>query len=750
MGNRILLWFCAPFVVLGFLRATCGSALSFLICTVALSVICLVLLLHGGKRKACAALCIGVCFSFIWQSMWFSNDRLPKELYTMLPELDVRAVSYSERTEDEKDITFEAEILDVGKSVRAWVCVSDCDENISPNDIVHIRATLKQFKNDEFFAEKTYYKTRDIDVMLFASEMKITERATKITADILPRVVAKRFKDKICELYGEEEGAILKSLLLGDRSDISDEFYNALRASGLAHAVSVSGMHIAFIVGFLIIFSKNKYFKLLAIPVIFLFAIIVGAPQSALRAVIMQTLVILSHIFMRESDSLTNVSFGAFLLTMINPYCVSDIGVILSFGATTGIVVLYERIMTPLMRLAPKRKGKGRKLCAIVFSVISVFLSASLMTSPITAHSFGRISLVAPLSNVLMNGVITVAFVAGFLSVILGFVYMPLAKGVAFVIKYLILFMKNAIMILAKLPASEIFTGDVATVFLIAFLCTVIVISILLGREKIRLRHTFAIVATAFVVLFLFLAIIPEKIPEDRIRFDVLDVGQGQCIVATMGDECVIVDCGGDKPADNICISHLLKCGVKDIDKLILTHSHNDHTNGVPYLLSVFDVREICVPSRYKEDEDFSALLQIADDAQITYVEEDMDMELADMKISLLALSEDDEENEDGLSVLIADGDYELLITGDIPSDKERELLSRLPDCESYIAGHHGAASSSSLALLNKALPELCVVSAGLDNKYGHPSDNVLLRFQKIGAKIGRTDIDGTITFYSE
>ncbi len=751
VGNRILLWFCAPFVVVAMLGALCGSALSYLLSVLLFSVFCFVLLLRGGKRKACAALCIGVCFSLIWQSLWFAGDRIPKEVYEKLPELEVRAVSYSEKTENEKGISFEAKVPNVGKNVRLRVYVSDSRESICPDDIIKLRGRIRSLTNDEYFAEKTYYKSRGVDLIFFAEEMNIVGKSEKIFIDTIPCVIAKSVKDKIDELYEDESGAIMKSLILGDTSDVSDEFYNDLRATGLAHAVSVSGMHISFIVGFLIICSKNKYLKLLAVPIIFLFALIVGAPQSALRAVVMQTIVILSHIFMRESDSLTNVSFAAFLLVMINPYCASDVAFLLSVVSTIGIVVLYEPIMNRLMLLAPKRKGKGRKICASVFCIIAVSVSASIAASPMTAYSFDKISVIAPLSNVLMNGIITVVFVAGFLDIIVGFVYMPIAKGVAFVIEYIILFMKNAIMLLTKLPVTEIFTGDITTVLFITFLCAVVVMAVLSGRKKIRTVHLISVIAIAFSVFVVIGAITGEKVPKDKIRFDVLDVGQGQCIVATMGEECIVVDCGGDKPAENICVSHLLKCGVENIDKLILTHAHNDHISGVPYLLSSFDVKEIYAPLHCKEDEAFSKILQIAKDKKIIYVEDDMDMNLSDnMKVSLLTLKENKEENESGISVIIADGDYELLVTGDIPSKCEKELLSRLPDCESFIAGHHGSSSSNSLAILNKALPELCVVSVGLDNIYGHPSDNVLMRFEKIGATVGRTDLEGTITFYSE
>ena len=76
-------------------------------------------------------------------------------------------------------------------------------------------------------------------------------------------------------------------------------------------------------------------------------------------------------------------------------------------------------------------------------------------------------------------------------------------------------------------------------------------------------------------------------------------------------------------------------------------------------------------------------------------------------------------------------------------------VLDRLPDCESYVLGHHGSRSSSSLSLLNKTLPELCVISVGAGNNYGQPSAEVVKLVESLGAEIYRTDIDGTVTFYS-
>ena len=98
------------------------------------------------------------------------------------------------------------------------------------------------------------------------------------------------------------------------------------------------------------------------------------------------------------------------------------------------------------------------------------------------------------------------------------------------------------------------------------------------------------------------------------------------------------------------------------------------------------------------------------------------------------------------MSILCSSGDFDLLITGDMDSNTEEQLLSTydLPDLEALVVGHHGSKYSTSEALLSTLTPELALISVG-DNSYGHPSDQALWRLVQAGAAIYRTDLQGTI-----
>ncbi len=749
LANRHLLWFCFSFVAVVIICGICKTFLELIVALCAFSSICLLFLFRNKARISAVLLILGIGFSFVWQSLYFSADKIPSDL--LGKEVSVHAtVSSFSRFSESGDLTFRAKLFHDDKTVRLIVYADDFKTPLQPGDTVRITMHIYELENTEFFAEKTYYKSRYVDAIAKASHLEYLGREENSGLIYFSEYAAEKLKNMAERLYSEKHSEFIKALLLGDTNGLPKEFDNNLRRTGMSHAVSVSGMHVSFIIGFIILFTKNKFLKLLAIPVMFCFAVMVGASQSALRAVIMQSLVLISDVKKREYDSLTSISLAAFILVFINPYCATDISFILSFCATLGIMVLFPRLFSMISIVGERFNGVKRKLFNAFASVMAVSLSATLFTSPITAYTFNSVSLIAPLSNILLSFPITVIFAGGFISLLLGFIFIPFGKGLAILIGFAIELVMSTIKFLSNFQYAEIFTGNAVVILTICFLCFVAVYSILAGRKKVRawFSATVIIVSLLCVVSFKFISTSAESY--EGIRFDVLDVGQGQCIVATSGDECVVIDCGGDKDADNIAIAHLLKRGIPDIDALILTHAHADHANGANYLTETITTGAVYMPATDRENGTFIRLdRSLKDKSEIVYVEDDMSFSLSDMKISIFTLPEGKGENENGLVVLVSDGDYEMLVTGDIPGKLEKLITKKIPDCESYIVGHHGSKSSTSQALINKVLPELCVVSVGEGNSYGHPAEETLSRIQKIGANIRRTDVDGTITFYS-
>jgi len=233
-----------------------------------------------------------------------------------------------------------------------------------------------------------------------------------------------------------------------------------------------------------------------------------------------------------------------------------------------------------------------------------------------------------------------------------------------------------------------------------------------------------------------------------------LDVGQGQSVLLRCADSLILVDCGGDAPdnAGDIAADYLQSRGNSKIDFLVLTHCHDDHANGVPQLLRRLRVDNLVLPEAQPDEPLRQEILTLAAelDIPVHIVRHDTGITVGDGAQVVLypPLTGGGEVNELGLTVLASSGEFDALITGDMGGETEQMLLSYacLPDVELLIAGHHGSKHSTTQALLDKITPEVCIISVGEHNRYGHPGEDTLKRLAQADAEIYRTDLNGTVT----
>lgn len=230
-----------------------------------------------------------------------------------------------------------------------------------------------------------------------------------------------------------------------------------------------------------------------------------------------------------------------------------------------------------------------------------------------------------------------------------------------------------------------------------------------------------------------------------------LDVGQGQCLVSRVGNDVTLIDCGGraDESGERAA-RYLLARGVYRVDRLVLTHFDADHCNGVQQLLRRVRVGTLYVPETQEGGALRAQLLLAAMDCgtQICTVQEDLTLPVLGGSVTIFAPVGGKADENDGLCVLAACEKYDILITGDLDEQAEYRLLSThtLPRVTALVAGHHGAKTSTSDALLLAVQPQAVFISAGADNRFGHPGLQTLARIASAGAAVYRTDLQGNIT----
>ena len=636
-----------------------------------------------------------------------------------------------------------------GKSCTAILYFDEADGEILPGSLLSGTAKLTT-------AQEKHARGNDYDlsrgVFLTAScRGTLHAEPGRASAWLAPALLAERLRAAIRAAFPPDTAGFVQALLLGDKSGLSYEDKNDLAIAGIYHAVAVSGMHVSILLGMILLLcgGNHRLAAVLGLPAAAFFIVMTGAPASAVRAGVMQAMVLCAPLARRENDPPTTICAALLVLLAQNPWALLNVGLQLSFASTAGIVFfagglyrslsenrLLSRLLRPKTVLSSLLRAMLTALCCTISSMVFAL--------PITALQFRTVSLAAPVVNVLALWMLSIVFCGGLLTALLALA-LPAAAGVcawvlSWPVRLVLLIVRGA----AELPFAALY---LETGYLIAAAVFLYGLALLLALRPRAVRFwQAAAVAVLVTACCMGLSCADYALPDAS--FSMLDVGQGQCLVSRSGKRISMIDCGGQEDTSGETAARfLLARGVTQVDRLILTHFDADHCNGVRQLLRRVRVRTLYVPDLSPENGLRTKILFAAAQAgaEIRFVTNDLTLPDG---MRIFAPIGSAEEANAGLCVLAAGEKYDILMTGDLSEQAEYRLLSthELPHAAVLVAGHHGAAASTSEALLRAVSPEAVLISVGADNRFGHPADETLRRIEKAGAAVFRTDLSGTIT----
>ena len=598
----------------------------------------------------------------------------------------------------------------------------------------------------------THFNARGVYALLYGREDVRLSAGDGDALRWLPQRAGKAFREKVAAIWDDPRvSGFLTAELTGDKSAMDDGDYLAMQETGLAHLFAVSGLHCAFLVTLLalLISRRQRLLCAVTIPLLLFYMVMVGMSPSVVRACIMQIFLLIAPLFRRGSDPLTSLAAALLVILLCNPFAAASVSLQLSFSATLGMVLLSPRLYK---LLAGWYKGKCRPLRAALCFVaanLSATLSAVVFTAPLTAWYFRIFVLVAPLSSLLAVPAAGWSFMAAFVTVLLGFVWLPLASllgWISWVLVRYILWIANGMM---SWRYHAVYFTNPYLIYWLLFLYAAFIGCAATpdGKRKYLL-------ASALSVLTLTAAIWVNR---QDYQYGVLtaltlDVGQGESVILTSGGETALVDCGSSnsyKDPGGLAADTLHSMGVRELSAVVVTHYHADHTNGLYEVLRRIPVQTIDLPDIEDEYGVRERLVSLAEEkgAQVTYVTKETADTLGDTVLTIYPpVQSGGDLNELGLTALASAGDFDLLITGDMSGSTEKKLVETyaLPNIEVLVVSHHGSRYSSNIRFLKAVTPEAAVISVG-DNNYGHPSEETLQRLLAVGADIWRTDQQGTI-----
>ena len=553
----------------------------------------------------------------------------------------------------------------------------------------------------------------------------------------------------IDSLFGPD-APMARALLVADQHEIPPEVRDRYARAGMVHMLSISGLHVAIIAGAVVLMLRLARVppvsaSLAAILLTALYVAVIGAPAPAVRSAVMLGVVSASRAVQRPTSPWASLALGGFV-PLLDPRTVLDLGYQLSVLGIAGLVGSAA--------LAKRLIGGGVSgVRALLVRDVSASIVATLLTAPVIAWYFGRISLVAPLANLIATPVVAVLQPTLFLALILAPV--PVAgRFVADAAHPLLQIFDGIARVASSLPG--------ASVAVIPSLVTVIAGGALVAALLVACLSRYPVRPVSFAAASLAVVVWSPafRLPHSgEMEMHVLDVGQGDAIlIRTDRGRWMIIDAGrawptGDAGRSTV-IPYVMRRG-GDVIAFVLSHAHSDHAGGAETVLRSLRPKSFWDAAFPQGSEVYQQTLAAARASGVGWHRVHPGDILPADGVTLRFLAPDSswmsdlaDPNDASAIAIVEFGSTRFLLMGDAESDEESWLMRNAAGelkADVLKVGHHGSSTSSTDGFLAAVNPALAVISVGAENSYGHPSADVLAALGRVDAQVMRTDQLGTI-----
>ncbi|MGE7666551.1 DNA internalization-related competence protein ComEC/Rec2 [Ureibacillus composti] len=599
------------------------------------------------------------------------------------------------------------------------------------------------------FSMENYLKGKGAKGILEISNWSFVKTKTSFSQ----RISSHRYKliKHIESTFPHTLAAEAQALLIGYQEQVDLETTRAYQILGITHLFAISGLHIAivsfmFFQGLLRLHVRREIATIVLIVILPIYAILAGGTPSVWRSVLMVELVLLIRYKSRLTvDDALCVSFICFVL--LEPWSIYQVGFQLSYLATAALIFSSHII--------------NRFSSWIVQSFFITFV-CQLLVYPLLLYHFYEVSISSFIVNIPFVPLFSfIILPLNILLLVLTFLPGPFASIMFGLYEPCRFFITKLIEVLQSLPYQLWNPGKPSLILL-----TIAFVGIFITFYLLDIRDKWYKVVISLLLPILCLHCSGKVFNELKISF--INVGQGDSILIELPfqKEVVLIDSGGllrfqqegwkmtyppYEVGRQIVVPYLKGKGINVIDKLIITHADADHVEGAEEILKEIKVDEIHIsPGSFKK-EIMDDLITEAVKRQIPIKEQ---LSLNHWKVQNVTFQyvwpdeTEYEGNNDSLVLYIKKGHFDALFTGDLEKEGEYELITKLPELKNIDllkAGHHGSKTSSTEEFIKQLSPSLTIFSAGENNRYGHPSEEVVERFNQLELSSLVTGEVGTI-----
>ena len=655
-------------------------------------------------------------------------------------------------------------------------------------DVVSVSGELLAPRPVGGFDYPAYLAAQGITATLFAQEVEVTGAAGARWRSVVYRARG-RMADSLERAMPYPESALAAALLLGKREALPPEVVERFRGAGAAHLLAISGLHVGVLlaavsgVGGWLLGRRSPAWLLAAGMAIWLYAVVAGAPPSAVRAAIMGTVYLLAVGLGRPSGALSALALAAALMTALSPGLIRQVSFQLSFAAVGGIALALAVGGDRLGGWRSSPAGWRGWLLGRTLGLAAVSAAATLATWPLVAAYFGELPLLGVPVSLLAVPAMAPAVIAAGAAAMGGLVSGTLGELLGWLAAAPAAYLIGVVSLVPGWTVSADWAGGAVIYIWYGGLGA----AILMARRLRRLSETglsgaglrdalrgaggtgmrwpgprFTIPAA--MALSIAAAILWARAaggPDGYLSVHFFDIGQGDSIlIVTPSGRRALIDGGPEADGASQALAGALPGGDRGLDLAVMTHPDADHGRG---LLEVLD--------RYKVGMALSGPAEPDDDIQaqwdqrlrkhnitsaevsagyVVYLDDGVELRVLNPPPGRVS----GDSNDNSVVFRLTYGEVSFLLTADIGhSIEERLLRDNVPLSATVLkVGHHGSRTATSQRFLDAVNPAVAVISVGRDNSYGHPAAEVVERLElRLGAgKVYRTDLDGEVVVVTD
>ncbi|HYL62115.1 MAG TPA: DNA internalization-related competence protein ComEC/Rec2 [Candidatus Methylomirabilis sp.] len=698
---------------------------------------------------------------------------------------------------------------------------------------VTTQARLPQiYRDDGAFDRRAYLSQQGVDLVATLRAAELMDRvapAQRSLATVLAHA-RRELREELDTLFSASPrvAGVLRAMLLGDRSFVERAEAIEFQKTGVFHVLVVAGLHVGAL-GIFVFWITRKlrlapiWTALITLAILFAYVALVEQRPPILRAAMMTAIVVIGGLFFRRLDLLNSAGIAALLLLIARPQAVRDSSFQLTFlaiGCIAGWAVPWlETTVQPYakalrtwrdatrdtvhepraaqfridLRFAaqwissrlPAAFGNasgatmagGLALSFRVCELLVITLALQIGMLPLMARDFHRITLSAPILNLVAVPLTGIVVPLGFLTLGAGLLLPAAGKLAAVPLRWVTLLLVHVVGWFAHLPRwsyripgpPEWLTG--------LFLSAAVILAATFRASRSWRVWAARCAAIALAAGAVAIAIFPfaPKWSRGKLEMTVLDVGQGDSIfVVSPRGRTMLMDGGGSfggfsgqqqyngpDPGEDAVSPYLWSRGFQRIDVVALTHAHQDHIGGLAAIFQNFHVGALWI-GREVSSSALANLEELCKEQQIPILRlrrgDKLSWDGVEEQFlwpeNLTERVDATPKNNDSLVLRLKYGERALMLPGDAEKEAERTILAENAEttlrADVLKVGHHGSKNSTTADFLAALRPQIAVISAGEDNPYGHPNAELLERLANAGVRTLRTDRNGAVQILTD